>query len=841
MRGGLADMTWEAKFVGREPELRLLKYGLEQARDGKGSILFLTGEAGIGKTKLGEEIQNLDTNFEFEFLYGQCYYRENTDPYLPFIEMFKRYLSTHPYIATSILSSFNTPATMIFDIPPTGDGQYSPKIPEHNDSDMNKDKSSIKPDLEPTSKSMELHETQLLEGKNRMFETVSKIIINISKKKPLVLFLDDLQWADMASLHLLHYLARNIKDQPIFILGAYRPEDIELVQGSVHPLHELITRLGSENLFMTIGLDRLNREHTVQMVGDLLGVEDTPNDFAELIYNETEGNPFFIKEVLRKLIEEGALSIKDEKLTMNIAPEEMVIPTSIKELINLRLQRLDEDSANVLEYASVIGNEFDLELLENIIDLSEDKLINVLGKLTEARFIYDIYEGISFNWKFTHNKCHEVVYNGISENKKKLIHLKIAKHLEDSKIDNIDDVVYDLAYHFYNGFDFDRALSYSIEGGEKAIKSYASKEALNFYTISLNSLRRLDEELASTKHYKEKKIEVLSKLGILNKTIGNWDKALDYFEQILPISDEIKIPQIKSKAYLNMGWIFQRRSYWNEAQTYFQKSLAIANVVQDFFISAEAYNGLGAVYERKGDFDNAIECYSTSRKFAEENTDLLNLAKAHNAFGRIYNQQGDYIKAVDHKRKSISLFERIKDLPQLAKSYTSLALTYYDMGELEKNIEFNEKCVDLADEISDLRIKGYGLSNAVESLVKTNQLGKAQDYASGALEIFKKLEERFMIALNYMNFGIIFKQKSEWNKSKYYFKTAIEFMENLKIPYHLADCYQQYADMYKIKGEPTKVAYYLQKAKDIYVSLSAEKNIKQIDTELANVKLHAIC
>lgn len=852
-------MTWEAGFVGREGELKQILFGIEQARAGQGGILFITGEAGIGKTKLAEELAKQKISSKFEFLSGQCIYRDGTDPYLPFIEMFRSYLSTHPYLATSVLASLNKPANIIFDIFSTELSRYSPDLGESitpingeinsvNQVEVtNNQQSQISqiPDAaelpgnvkgnEVSTKPTEISDYQILEGKHRMFETISKIIINISKKKLLVMFIDDLQWADASSLHLLHYLARNISNQSILIIGAYRPEDLDYTNGCVHPLQELITRLGSENLFSTMELKRLNLNNTEQIVHNLLEVENIPDDFCELVYNETEGNPFFIKEVLRTLIEEGALSIKKEKLVLNIAPEEIVIPTSIKELINLRLQRLDEESANLLEYASVIGNEFDLELLTNIMEFQESKLVNILSKMTEARYLFEIKTENDFKWKFTHNKTHEVIYNGISDNKKKLIHLNIAKYIEDAKIDNIDDVVYDLAFHFYSGYDFDRALLYSIEGGEKAIKSYANKEALHLYNISLNSLRRLDEKLANTKHYKEKKIEVLTKLGILNKTMGDWDKALSFYEQILPICDEINKPQKKAFTYLNIGWIYQQRSYWNEASNYFQKGLGLAKVIQDNYVIAEAEYGLGAVYEREGEFENAIDCYSISRQYAEKNEDMLNLAKAHNAFGRIYNQEGNYANAVKHKKNSIFILEKIKDLPELAKAYTSLALTYYDMGELSENILFNEKCILLADQISDIRIKGYGLSNAVESLVKTDQLDKALDYASNALEIFKKLEERFMIALNYMNFGIIFKYKKEWNKSKYYFKTAIEFMENLKIPYHLADCYTQFADMYREKNELPKTKYYLEKAKEIYVSISADTYVKKIDEELHNV------
>lgn len=845
-------MPWDASFVGRQNELRQLRLGLEKAKSGHGNIIFITGEAGVGKTRLAEELPKLKIPFQVEFLKGQCIYHDGVDPYLPFIDMFKGYLTAHPYIATTVMASFSKPASIIFDYYPTEINKYStesstsfkPLITSNNNTSKSPytTKGNFSENVNVSGsvlggKSSRSNgvDFQFLEGRHRMFETISKIIINISQKKPLIMFLDDLQWADAASLHLLHYLARNIVSQSILIMGAYRSEDIDNKLGCVHPVQELITRLCAENLIITIRLTRLNHNHTVKMVSSLLGIKNPPEDFAYLVYKETEGNPFFIKEVLRTLIEEGALSIKNEMLVLNINPEEIVIPTSIKELIKLQLQKLDSDCREVIEYASVIGNEFNLDLLRNIILKSETELINIIGKLLEAKIIINMDEKGGFVWKFSHSKTHEVICNEINPNKKRMIHLAIAKHLENNKDQNVENVVYILANHFFNGFDFEHALAYSIEGGESAFRAYATKEALALYNLGLNSLRRLDDRLAEKHDYKEKKIEVLSKLGTLHITLGEWDKALDYYEQIISICDELKDNKRKSQTYLNIGWLYQRRSYWEEAQKNFRKSLGLADAIKDESISAEAYHGLGAVLEREGDYEQAIECYSISKKFAEKNDDYLNLAKSHNAFGRIYNQQGNYLKAIEHKKKSIFLFEKVNNLPELAKAYTSLGLTYFDMGEMKRNIEFNEKCILLADKISDIRIKGYGLSNAVEALVETNQLDKALKYTSDALEIFKKMDERFMIALNYMNFGIIFKQKKEWEKSKFYFKTSIEVMENLKIPYHLADCYCQFADMYKMKGEILKAKYYLEKAKDIYQSISAINYVKQIEKDIKNL------
>ncbi|MCK5559074.1 MAG: tetratricopeptide repeat protein, partial [Thermoplasmata archaeon] len=634
-------------------------------------------------SRLVKELGQQSTKLDFEFLRGECIYHDGTDPYLPFVDMFKGYLSTHPYLAQALQASFSTPAAAIFDYYSIEESKYSPdaSVEEDNDQDepskrkpkRNKDEEPSGPyDAEASPTKPEVKDFNLLEGKNRMYETISRMIINISKRKPLVMFLDDLNWADTATLHLLHYLARNFRDQPILLLGAYRQEDLDYTKGQVHPLQELISRLGSENLFNSIDLDCLTNEDTVQIVSNLLEVKSIPKEFAELIYHDTEGNPFFIKEVLKTLIDDGAVTIDDGDLKLNISADEIIIPTSIKELINFRLQRLEDDYVDVLEYASIIGFEFNLERLKSIMDLPETKLINILGKLTERKFILEIEDGKGLGWQFTHNKTHEVILNGINDNKKKLIHLRVAKHLEDISFENIDEVVYDLAYHFYYGVDYDCALSYAIEGGEKAMRSFANKKAIELYHIGLNSLRLLDEKLASTPHYKEKKIEVLAQLGTLNKTMGDWDKALNYYEQIPQICDEIKDPQQKSSTFMEIGWLYLQRSYWNEAERYFQKSLELAERIKDHFIAAEAYQGLGAVYECDGNFSKAIECYSISRKFADTNQDIINLAKVHNAFGRIYNLQGNYAKAVKHKERSIYIFEKLNDLPDLAKAYNSL-------------------------------------------------------------------------------------------------------------------------------------------------------------------------
>jgi predicted ATPase len=830
-----------------------------QAKKGFGKIFFITGEAGVGKTRLAMELAKLKDDLDFEFLTGQCIYREGTDPYMPFIDMFKGYLSEHPYLAKAIQASFRTPGWMIFDFYSIDDKKYTSKTDAILKEETAEPKKKLKKkrpkkgskttemkepkgpygnidaiggDLdqgfEIPESSLDVLESHLHDGKHRMYETISRLINGIANKKTLVLFIDDVHWADEASLHLLHYMARNIKNQPILIVCAYRTEEVDITTGRVDPLREFISRLGTENLFSTVTLHRLDQEETKEIVGDLLDVKYVPSEFANLIYKETEGNPFFIKEVLKSLIDDKALKIKDNRLILKISPDEIVIPLSIQELIKLRLQKLDYESVDVLEYATVIGNEFKFDLLNNIIDISESKLINILGKLAKVKIIEELDDEKSYSWQFTHNKIHEVIYNNITDNKKKLIHLRLAKYLEDVKIDNLDEVVYDLAYHFYKGVDFDRALSYSIEGGEKAMRLFAYKEALDLYNIGLNSVRLLDERLAKTAHYKEKKIDVLSRLGMLNRISGDMDKSLTYFEQMIGLCDEIDDPQRKAKTYLEIGRIYEQKMFFKEAQKYFKKSLSLSKEIKDDLITGEGYQGLGLIFEHEGDLRQAVLYYSKSLKYAESNHDSVNLAKLHSAFGRVYNYKGDHQLALKHKKKSIDILKEINDLPELAKEYNSLGLTYLDMGKIDLNIEYNEKCIELADKISDLRIKGIGLSTGVEGYVKSKDLEKALDYAASAFDIFKKLEDREMIALSFMNFGIIFENQKEWDSAIDNFKSALELLENLNEPNYIAECYRHFSKIYKGKGEMAKSEYYSKKAQEIVTTTSPVGHIRQI-------------
>jgi predicted ATPase len=225
-------------------------------------------------------------------------------------------------------------------------------------------------------------------GRNMMFETTSQQIISIAAIKPVVLFIDDLHWADAGALHLLHYLARAIRNHRVAIIGAYRPEDLA-DRTKIHPLQELLDRIIPEKLVKQIDLDRFNTIETRDHIQSLLSNTQFPDEFYAHVQSETEGNPFFIEEVLRSLEDAGAISFDADNgswLLISRVPE-IKLPETIKEVVHARTSKLSKDMQQILEVASVLGEDFEYNILAEVANLDEDTLVTILDDLIRFKLI----------------------------------------------------------------------------------------------------------------------------------------------------------------------------------------------------------------------------------------------------------------------------------------------------------------------------------------------------------------------------------------------------------------------------------------------------------------------
>jgi archaellum biogenesis ATPase FlaH len=613
----MSHVAETVKFIGRRDEVTELAVILEKAVASEGQVVFISGEAGVGKTRFINEVCSLPIGQQFNWLTARCIYQEGTDPYLPFSDALKGWLgppSTTKSKSPSTTTTTEQPSPKEYNLeelakipvlgpkltedPSMSFGSFMVKepksefclsifstlvaqdrrglcitrIPPEKLGDLtNNDKvntfwlssrqgeSCLPPSLtklsheitqfagfhqnsviildgleylishlefnkvlrftselidtmavhknillipinpltmdpkqlallernmntidmsvctetpEPvvTYETMESPDNQkfieerLLQGRNIMFETTTQKIIDIATTKPVALFIDDLQWADEGALHLLHYLARAIRDKPVAIIGAYRPEDL-VTTDKTHPLQALLDRLIPEKLLKVIKMDRLNELETGEMIHSFLLNTKFPKDLVEFIYKDTEGNPFFIDEIVRSLEEEKVIRYNENQASWTLTREipEIGLPDTVKDALLARINRLPKDMRLILEIASILGVEFEYNILAMVAMQDEDQLVTCLDDLMRYNLLIEqptkFCEPITY--RFAHNKICEVLYKGLGQSHKRLLHSKAASAMEERYNYDLDSVLYELAQHCYYSGDHKRGLKYT--------------------------------------------------------------------------------------------------------------------------------------------------------------------------------------------------------------------------------------------------------------------------------------------------------------------------------------------------------------------------------------------
>ncbi len=314
-------------FVGRQREMSELTAALDDAMSGNGRLVMLAGEPGIGKTRIAEELADRARSLGAQVLWGWCYEREGAPPYWPWVQPIRSYvLETDP---GKLQVEMGPGAADIAELIP----EIREKIPDLGQP----------PALEPQ------------ETRFRLFDSISTFLKNLAGPRPLVLVLDDLHWADTPSLLLLEFFARQLADSRVLLIGIYR--DIEVTRQ--HPLSESLAQLSRSPAFQRLTLGGLETDDVGQFIR-AAGEEEASLELINAVYEHTEGNPLFMSEVIRLLVEQGGLGAQDGV----DAPVALGLPQGVQEVIGQRLNRLSAECVGAITTAAVVGRQFDFNLLK---------------------------------------------------------------------------------------------------------------------------------------------------------------------------------------------------------------------------------------------------------------------------------------------------------------------------------------------------------------------------------------------------------------------------------------------------------------------------------------------
>ncbi|MCA1690738.1 MAG: AAA family ATPase [Actinobacteria bacterium] len=444
----------DQRFVGREQETRWLEGAWERAKKGQRQVLLIAGEPGIGKTALARQLAMTAHDEGATVLFGRCD-EETLVPFQPFVEALRHYVTTSgpSELRSDMRSSGGELVRLIPEL-----GQHVPDLPE------------------PLSTNPETE-------RYRLFEAVSELLEELAGATDLVLVLDDLQWADESSLLLLRHLARRLEPRPILIVGTYR--DTELTAS--HPLTTTIAELRRERDFDRLSLGGLDETGIASLVDTVAteGLGRSAPTLAHALRRETDGNPFFVVEVLRHLDESGAVRLGGRDQSVYCLP----IFDGVREVVLQRVRRLEEGAAT-LSVAAVLGQEFDFELLERLSgpDTDPQQLLDVLDSAVHARLLAEV--PAAGRYRFAHALTRQILYEELTRTRRAHLHRQVAEALEGLVGETDDGRLAELAYHFSRAAPsmVDKAVEYSKRAGDTALRLLAYEEASRSYRMALDVL-----------------------------------------------------------------------------------------------------------------------------------------------------------------------------------------------------------------------------------------------------------------------------------------------------------------------------------------------------------------
>ncbi len=458
-------LSESAVMVGRDREMQKALKLMDKVQSNKGQILGIRGEAGVGKSRFTRELTKELQKRNFKILSGGC-------------EAYKSALSYYPWI--EILNS-------LFSITPT---DTVDKRKEKIESYILRAKPKMKDWLPIIGEIMgitfpETSLTKFLDAKlkkQRAFDIIFDLLKHESKNAPVSIILEDLHWADSVSTELVNYIGRNIQDKPILLMLVFRP---------LKKKEEFMEK----TYYTEFSLTELSRSNTISLVENLLNIRSFPEEFKKLIISKSQGNPFYIEEIVKSLIETGFIREERGKWKFKGDFRKITLPDTVEGIILSRIDQLDFTTKEILQIASVLGREFDAFLLKGIYQ-DEDMLNEALKTLGLLDLIkLEKNEG-QVKYFFKHVLTQEVAYSTLSFAKRREIHENVAKLIEHNMKDRIEEFAGLLSHHYFYAEDYEKALVYSFKAGEKAKQAYANYEAIEFYTRAIESYEKLQNRIA---------------------------------------------------------------------------------------------------------------------------------------------------------------------------------------------------------------------------------------------------------------------------------------------------------------------------------------------------------
>ena len=706
-------------LVGRTEYFNALQRLLDAVRGGHGQLVLISGEAGVGKSRLAAEIVEDAATKGYLALQGTCFEQDRSSPYAPLLDLLQ--------------------------------AQFAQRMAPDHAADLEpttRELLYLLPGILPPPRNLVVDTTMDREThKRRLVTALAHHFGSLADRQPLLLVFEDLHWSDDGSLEQLLQLARFCTARPICLLVTYRSDDASPT------LHHWLAQLDRARLTQELRLKRLTLNEVAVMLRAIFALNRPVRpEFLDAVYGLTDGNPFFIEEVLTTLISQGDIfygsSGWDRKPLLG-----MRIPRSVQDAVRQRLERLSAAARQILALAAVIGRRVDLELLRVLAHIDELTLVKAINELTAAQLLV---EETADQVRFRHALTRQVVYADLLARERRRLHRAVAEILEHQESDSGSErAVADLAYHFFEAQMWHKALMYSQRAGEQARMLQAPQAAVQHFTRAL---------LAAS-HVASAPLQQLYALRAASyDLLGDFSAARADYTSALALAEQQQDNRARWAAILALGALHSEVDY-RQAGVYVLHALELARELGDPSLLARSLNRVGNWYLNADQPELALDLHREALSAAEVAHDTRVLAETVDLLGMTCNILGDPRQSSAFYKRAVALFRTLDDRQGLVNSLVIQVLqsgSYWHDTLIHSQLS-PDNAVRAADEALQLaRAMEWPAGEAYVRYEMAlwhgprGEYTRAFDLATSALEIAESIEHRQWILGCHATLGALF-------------------------------------------------------------------------------------
>jgi class 3 adenylate cyclase/tetratricopeptide (TPR) repeat protein len=752
------------RFVGRKNSMVALREAYDKAKAGSGQVVGMVGEAGVGKSRLFLEFRDRLAQNEFTYFEGRCLHHGGFMPYLPILDILRVYFEIKEGDREFVVRKKLEEKILRLD------ENLKKELPTFQDllSLRVEDAGYLK--LEPKEK------------KERTFEAIRNLLIRESQRKTAIIAIEDLHWIDKTSEEFLHYLIDCLANARLLLILLYRSEYTH--------------QWGSKSYYNHIGLDQLTMESSAELVQAILEGGEVVPELRELILNRAAGNPLFMEELTHTLVENGSIERKDRQYVLNRQPSDIQVPGTVQGIIAARIDRLDESLKRIMQVASVIGREFAFRILQAIMEMKEglkSHLINLQG----LEFIYEKRLFPELEYIFKHALTQEVAYSSLLLKRRKEIHGRIGRAIEEIYPERLEEFYEMLAYHYSNSDNPEKAVYYLKLFGDKAMRRYSSAEAFRFYKDAVGILKQMHD----TDHNKKERIEVILSMAFPMTRLAYPEDSFKFLQEGENLCKDLKDKKGLAILHSHMGSFYSGKGDAALGMKYQMDAFEEADKLQDSQITAHIGSFLSFSLDVAGEYRKVVQitprvlallektkvqvelfgmpvdprsilyanyghglgyigkfaegeqACEKAQSFAQEANNLLSIAFVEFLYGCFFSPKGDGKNSAKHFEISIGHLEKLKAVFYLPLAFCLIGEGYRLMGDPGKALGFEEKGLEMKMHIGVpawLSIHHWALSLVHFDL---GNLNKAKVHAEQGLNFAQTNREKYFEGESLLQLG----------------------------------------------------------------------------------------